>query len=265
MFWKCGMGANKLRKYLFYNPRKIKIYLILHSLIFSYLILSYRCDLIWCYLMWFELSWSDVLGLDVIWCVMIWCVVIWTELIWCVVTWCDVVWCDVILSDLIISHPILSYLILSDPIQYVIPGENAYPLDVAPLPQCSRTEIRAFTRAARDLGVQYVGLCCGNSSHCLRELALAFGKHPSSYNYAPELRHSLAVGDVENMSARVQKNQLHLLGRKANKNTSFCCDCLFVLCGVVCWVCSVMLNKGISLFVNFGWLVGCRLVWFSLL
>ncbi|XP_070188985.1 uncharacterized protein [Littorina saxatilis] len=103
-------------------------------------------------------------------------------------------------------------------------GENAYPLDVAPL-QCSRTEIRAFARAARDLGVQYVTLACAVREAVLRQLVTlpartgpGFRQTSAILQLRAKTTSQFAVGDVENMSTRVQKNQLHLLGRKANKN-----------------------------------------------
>jgi len=90
---------------------------------------------------------------------------------------------------------------LTDPVS----GENCYPLDLACV-QCSRTEIRQFAEDAKEVGVQYIGLCCGSSSNYLRELALAFGRQPPSAAYAPKLDFSYLYNkDLKGHSLKVSK------------------------------------------------------------
>ena len=48
--------------------------------------------------------------------------------------------------------------------------EQAFPYNL-PAQCCGRSEIEDFAKECRDLGVEYVGLCCGNSSHYLRVVA----------------------------------------------------------------------------------------------
>ncbi|KAK7108519.1 S-methylmethionine--homocysteine S-methyltransferase BHMT2-like isoform X2 [Littorina saxatilis] len=82
-------------------------------------------------------------------------------------------------------------------------GKGAYPLDLSCL-QSSRSDIRQFARDARDLGVQYIGLCCGGSSYLLREIAVEYGRHPPSMKYAPNLEKSFVLGnDLNSQSAKV--------------------------------------------------------------
>ena len=66
------------------------------------------------------------------------------------------------------------------------PGCAVYPLDLACV-QCTRTEIRQFAKDAKEIGVQYVGLCCGSSGSYLRELAEAFGRKPPTSAYSPAM------------------------------------------------------------------------------
>ena len=48
--------------------------------------------------------------------------------------------------------------------------KQAFPNDL-PAQCCSRSEIEEFAKECRDLGVEYVGLCCGSCSHYLRVVA----------------------------------------------------------------------------------------------
>ncbi|KAK7497312.1 hypothetical protein BaRGS_00011356 [Batillaria attramentaria] len=77
-------------------------------------------------------------------------------------------------------------------------------------------DIRSFAAAARGLGVQYIGLCCGNSAFYMREVAEAYGRRPQSCNYSPDTSLSMAVGDTEKMSPQARKYQKHSMGRPPN-------------------------------------------------
>ncbi|XP_076466604.1 betaine--homocysteine S-methyltransferase 1-like [Babylonia areolata] len=94
-----------------------------------------------------------------------------------------------------------------------VTGEQAYPLNLAPL-QCTRKEIRAFAEEARQIGIRYIGLCCGNSSACLRELAEAYEKKPPSCKYAPDTSLSFIVGNIENLPERAKMIKKHFSGLK---------------------------------------------------
>ncbi|XP_071114864.1 betaine--homocysteine S-methyltransferase 1-like, partial [Haliotis cracherodii] len=80
---------------------------------------------------------------------------------------------------------------LTDPVT----GAKAYPAELAPL-QCTRAEIRQFATEARELGVQYIGLCCGSASYYLREVAIAYGRNPPAAKFKPDLSMSIATGDI---------------------------------------------------------------------
>ena len=52
---------------------------------------------------------------------------------------------------------------------------------------CTRREIRQFAEDAKALGVQYIGLCCGNSPAFTREVAEVYGRTPGSSEYKPDM------------------------------------------------------------------------------
>jgi betaine-homocysteine S-methyltransferase len=58
-------------------------------------------------------------------------------------------------------------------------GTPAFPDRLDPL-QLTRFEMADFARRARDMGVNYVGACCGTIASHVREMARALGKLPAS-------------------------------------------------------------------------------------
>ena len=75
---------------------------------------------------------------------------------------------------------------LSDPACACIPDDRPFPAALDPF-TCNRYEIAAFTRAAKDLGVDYFGLCCGAAPHHLRSMAEALGRRPPASRYSPDM------------------------------------------------------------------------------
>ena len=67
-----------------------------------------------------------------------------------------------------------------------IPDDQPFPVALDPF-TCNRYEIQEFTRAARDLGVTYFGLCCGAAPHHVRSMAEALGRQPPASRYAPNM------------------------------------------------------------------------------
>ena len=75
--------------------------------------------------------------------------------------------------------------------------------------QCNRSDIRKFSQEARDLGIQYLGLCCGSSSHSLREMAEVLGRKPPASAYTPALEKSFVFGkSVEGHAKKVRDYML---------------------------------------------------------
>lgn len=60
---------------------------------------------------------------------------------------------------------------------------------------CTRTEIKEFAEEAKALGIQYIGLCCGNASHYMRILADVYGKDPPANKFSPNMDQHYSFGD----------------------------------------------------------------------
>jgi len=65
-------------------------------------------------------------------------------------------------------------------------GERSFPLALDPF-QCTRFELADFTLAAREAGVNYLGVCCGGAPHHVRAMAEALGRTPPASRYSPDL------------------------------------------------------------------------------
>ncbi|XP_060064650.1 betaine--homocysteine S-methyltransferase 1-like [Ylistrum balloti] len=72
-------------------------------------------------------------------------------------------------------------------------GQYAFPIDL-PAFACSRTEVREFARDCLKTGIQYVGLCCGNSPHYMREIAEEYGRRPPASKYSPNMSEHYVFG-----------------------------------------------------------------------
>jgi betaine-homocysteine S-methyltransferase len=65
-------------------------------------------------------------------------------------------------------------------------AKRAFPLALEPF-GCTRFEMADFAVAARDLGVNYVGICCGAGPHHVRAMAEALGREVPAGKYSPAL------------------------------------------------------------------------------
>jgi betaine-homocysteine S-methyltransferase len=75
-------------------------------------------------------------------------------------------------------------------------GQRAFPLALEPF-GCTRFELADFAVAARDLGVNYVGICCGVGPHHIRAMAEALGREVPAGKYSPALElHPMYREDV---------------------------------------------------------------------
>jgi betaine-homocysteine S-methyltransferase len=75
-------------------------------------------------------------------------------------------------------------------------GARAFPLALDPF-TCTRFEMARFAAQARDLGVDYVGICCGAGPHHVRAMAEALGRDVPAGKYSPSLElHPMYRADV---------------------------------------------------------------------
>jgi betaine-homocysteine S-methyltransferase len=74
-------------------------------------------------------------------------------------------------------------------------GAMAFPTALDPF-TCTRTELGEFATAALELGVSYLGVCCGAAPHHIRAVAEAAGKTPPASRYSPDMsKHSFLGTD----------------------------------------------------------------------
>jgi betaine-homocysteine S-methyltransferase len=71
---------------------------------------------------------------------------------------------------------------------------RAFPIALDPF-VCTRFEMADFAEAARDLGVGYIGICCGGAPHHVRAMAERLGRAVPASRYSPDLALHPILGD----------------------------------------------------------------------
>lgn len=67
-----------------------------------------------------------------------------------------------------------------------IPGNRPFPTALDPF-TCNRYECAEFAREADEIGVRYIGLCCGAAPHHIRAVAEALGRTVPGSRYSPDM------------------------------------------------------------------------------
>ena len=81
-----------------------------------------------------------------------------------------------------------SFMSLTDP---CCDNQRAFPVGLDPF-VTTRAEIFNFGREAFELGVRYLGVCCGAGPHHIRALAESLGRHPPASRYSADMsRHTI--------------------------------------------------------------------------
>jgi betaine-homocysteine S-methyltransferase len=73
-------------------------------------------------------------------------------------------------------------------------GTRVFPLALEPF-QCNRFEMADFAAAARDLGVGYIGVCCGGAPHYVRAMAERLGRTVPASKYSPDMAQHPILGE----------------------------------------------------------------------
>lgn len=92
---------------------------------------------------------------------------------------------------------------LRDP-GYGLPDDRPFPTELDPF-TCSRHEIAEFARAAREIGVEYIGVCCGAGPHHIRSLAEALGRTPPASRYSADMSKHAFFGTDESLKPQYQE------------------------------------------------------------
>ena len=75
-------------------------------------------------------------------------------------------------------------------------GERAFPVALDPF-TCTRFDMAQFALQARELGVDYIGICCGAGPHHVRAMAEALGREVPASRYSPSMElHPMFRADV---------------------------------------------------------------------
>lgn len=82
---------------------------------------------------------------------------------------------------------------LRDPACEDLPDGRPFPVALDPF-TCNRYEMAAFARTAYDLGIRYIGVCCGGAPHHVRAMAEALGRTPEASRYSPDMSKHYAFG-----------------------------------------------------------------------
>jgi betaine-homocysteine S-methyltransferase len=76
-------------------------------------------------------------------------------------------------------------------------GRRMFPIELESF-QCTRFEMADFARQAREIGVDYIGICCGAGPHHVRAMAEALGRDTPASRYSPAIElHPVLGGHVE--------------------------------------------------------------------
>lgn len=79
--------------------------------------------------------------------------------------------------------------------------QRAFPLALEPH-ACTRFDMARFAVQARDLGVGYVGICCGAGPHHVRAMAEALGREVEASKYSPAMElHPMFRADISSTDA----------------------------------------------------------------
>jgi len=74
-----------------------------------------------------------------------------------------------------------------------LPGGRPFPTALDPF-TCNRYDIASFTREALEIGVGYLGLCCGAAPHHIRAMAEEMGRRPPASRYSPDMSRHAYLG-----------------------------------------------------------------------
>ena len=77
-------------------------------------------------------------------------------------------------------------------------GEIAFPLALDPF-VLTRFEMARYAMAAKKLGINYIGACCGAAPHHIRSMAEALGRTVPNSRYSPALELHAIIGDTSHV------------------------------------------------------------------
>jgi betaine-homocysteine S-methyltransferase len=89
------------------------------------------------------------------------------------------------------EFPMMQTLIVPETNKKAFPNDLDYFL-------CTNDEITRFGEACKEIGIQYCGICCGNSSRFFRRFAETMGRRPPASRYSMDMSKHYIFGDKKN-------------------------------------------------------------------
>ena len=83
-------------------------------------------------------------------------------------------------------------------------GHIAFPLELDPF-VLTRYEMASYAQKAKDIGINYIGGCCGTAPHHLRAMAEALGRTVPNSMYSPQLDLHTIIGDENHRKERDER------------------------------------------------------------
>jgi methionine synthase I (cobalamin-dependent) len=96
-----------------------------------------------------------------------------------------------------------SFQSLTDPDCDCLPGDRPFPTALDPF-TCNRYEIGEFAREAHEMGIGYLGVCCGAAPHHIRSVAEALGRTPPASRYSADMSKHAFLGTNDQLKAHNQ-------------------------------------------------------------
>ncbi|PIK50520.1 betaine homocysteine S-methyltransferase 1 [Apostichopus japonicus] len=94
-----------------------------------------------------------------------------------------------------------TFMTLSDPKT----GKRVFPTNLDCF-LCTRDDIYDFGRQCDELGIQYIGLCCGNSPHYTRALCESIGRCPPASQFSPNMDLHCIFGEDDKVNDYLRKD-----------------------------------------------------------
>jgi betaine-homocysteine S-methyltransferase len=93
-----------------------------------------------------------------------------------------------------------SFQSLEDPLAAGLPADRPFPTALDPF-TCNRYEIAEFAADAYEMGVRYLGVCCGAAPHHIRAMAEALGRVPPASRYTADMSKHAYLGSDPTLKA----------------------------------------------------------------
>jgi betaine-homocysteine S-methyltransferase len=97
-----------------------------------------------------------------------------------------------------------SFQSLCDPGCNCLPDDRPFPTALDPF-TCNRYELGEFGKDAYELGIRYLGVCCGAGPHHIRSLAEALGRQPAASRYTADMSKHAFLGSDPSLKAQNQE------------------------------------------------------------